>query len=258
LSSLAELAEEIEALLPVPPGGAKEDLGDCIVVDNGIPYPALRAAHQIRFGDDVVERREAVREWFRNRGREQFTWWIGASATPADLEHRLSELGAAPFVDEPLLASMALAKTPPAVEGIDIRLVESFEDFVRAREIAWDASSFTEEQRETARAVLRERWRFRQEAGDSALYLAFVDGRAVACGDVVFVPGAGFLCGAATLPEARGRGAFRALVRARWDEAVRRGAPALLVGAGKMSRPILERIGFQTLAEIRVLLDLSS
>jgi hypothetical protein len=60
------------------------------------------------------------------------------------------------------------------------------------------------------------------------------------------------------LPEARGRGAFRALVRARWDEAVRRGKPTLLVGAGKMSRPILERLGFATLAELHVLVDSAS
>jgi len=258
LSSLAELAEEIEARLPVPPGGAKEDFGDCVLVDNGIPYPALCAAHRIRFEDDVENRREAVREWFRGRGRPQFTWWVGASATPADVEARLRDLGAEPFADEPRLASMALSGPPPQVDGIEIRLVETFEDFARAREIAWEASGFTEEQRETGRAVLPERWRFRREAGDSALYLAFVDGRAAACGDVVFLPEAGFLCGAATLPEARGRGAFRALVRARWDEAVRRGTPTLLVGAGKMSRPILERIGFETLAEIRVLLDVSS
>ena len=258
MSSLAELAEEIEARLPVPPGGKKEDFGDCVLVDNGIPYPALCAAHRIRFEEDVASRREAVREWFRGRGRSQFTWWIGDSARPFDLEPRLRALGAEPFADEPLLASMALSVAPPQVDGIEIRLVETFDGFVRAREIAWDASGFTEEQRETGRAVLPERWRFRQEAGDSALYLAFVDGHAVACGDVVFLPEAGFLCGAATLPEARGRGAFRALVRARWDEAVRRGTPTLLVGAGKMSRPILERIGFETLAEIRVLLDVSS
>jgi GNAT superfamily N-acetyltransferase len=141
------------------------------------------------------------------------------------------------------------------VDGVEIRLVDTFEGFLQAREIAWDTSDFTEEQRATARAVLPERWAFRQSSDDSALYLAYVDGRAVATGDVVFLPEAGFLSGAATLPEARGRGAFRALVRARWDEAVRRGTPTLLVGAGRMSRPILERIGFTTLAELHVILD---
>ena len=52
------------------------------------------------------------------------------------------------------------------------------------------------------------------------------------------------LAGGSTREEMRGRGAYRALVRARWDAAVERGTPALTVGAESMSRPILERLGF--------------
>jgi predicted GNAT family N-acyltransferase len=48
-----------------------------------------------------------------------------------------------------------------------------------------------------------------------------------------------------TLPSARGRGAYRALIAARWDEAVARGTPALAVQAQETSRPILERCGFE-------------
>jgi hypothetical protein len=44
-------------------------------------------------------------------------------------------------------------------------------------------------------------------------------------------------------------------VRARWNEAVRRGTPALVTQAGKMSRPILERLGFLEVACIEILLD---
>ena len=57
------------------------------------------------------------------------------------------------------------------------------------------------------------------------------------------------------LAEARGKGAYRALVRARWDEAVDAGQPALVVHAGAMSRPILERLGFHAVSEQEVLLD---
>jgi len=57
------------------------------------------------------------------------------------------------------------------------------------------------------------------------------------------------------LAEARGRGAYRALVRARWDDAVAARQPALVVHAGAMSRPILERLGFHAVAEQEVLLD---
>jgi GNAT superfamily N-acetyltransferase len=89
-------------------------------------------------------------------------------------------------------------------------------------------------------------------------FLAYVNGEPVAAGDMVLLPFAGFLSGATTLPDYRGLGAFRALVRARWDEAVRRGTPALTVGAGQMSRPILERLGFTTVAEQHLLVDRSA
>jgi len=74
----------------------------------------------------------------------------------------------------------------------------------------------------------------------------------------VFLPFAGFLSGASTLRDFRGRGIYRALVRARWEEAVRRGTPALIIGAGSMSQPIVERIGFRAVAEQHLLLDRSS
>jgi predicted GNAT superfamily acetyltransferase len=54
---------------------------------------------------------------------------------------------------------------------------------------------------------------------------------------------------------ARGRGVYRALVRARWDVAVARGTPALVVQAGTMSQPILERLGFRTVCTIRLFVD---
>jgi hypothetical protein len=63
------------------------------------------------------------------------------------------------------------------------------------------------------------------------------------------------LVGGATMPEERGRGAYTALVRARWDAAAEAGTPALVVQAGAMSRPILERLGFRAVSEMRILLD---
>lgn len=214
------------------------------------------SVHRIRIRPETVDERiAAVRGWYRERGRERFTWWLGPSATPHDLEARLLAGGATPFPDEPVVTSMIATKPPPSVEGVEVRRVDRFEDFLIAREIGWETSGFTDEQREALRLVLPERWEQRLALGHSEAHLALVDGRPVACGDTIFLPFGAFLSGAATLEEARGRGAYRALVRARWEEAVRRGTPALIVGAGRMSRPILERLGFEAVAEIHLLLD---
>ncbi len=220
-------------------------------------YPPSGAAFRLRFdAARVDERIRAVRAWFREQGRERFTWWVGTSATPGDLEERLLGEGAEPWEDD-VIVSMLATEPPPPVEGVEVHRVERFEEFVLAREIAWGAAEFDEQQEHEFRESLPQRWEERRRADTGAEYLAYLDCEPVAAGEMVFLPFAGFLSGASTKADYRGRGAFRALVRARWEEAARRGTPALMVGAGRMSRPILERIGFRAVAEQHVLLDSS-
>ena len=67
-----------------------------------------------------------------------------------------------------------------------------------------------------------------------------------------------WLAGGVTLPAVRGRGIYRALVRARRDDAVRLGAGALIVIANvETSYPILERRGFRAAGRVRLLVDRS-
>ena len=213
-------------------------------------------AHRLRFAANGLEARiDAVRRWFGERGREQFTWWVGTSATPGDLEARLLDLGAYPYDDEPVITSMVATEPPPEVDGIEIRQVTTFEELATGREIGLATAELTEEQLVSARANSERSWAERQTSGLASMYLAYVDGEPVAFGDMIFLPFAAFLSGAATKPEHRGHGIYRALVRARWDVAVARGTPALVTQAGQMSRPILERLGFRTVCEIKGFLD---
>jgi predicted GNAT superfamily acetyltransferase len=65
-----------------------------------------------------------------------------------------------------------------------------------------------------------------------------------------------FLIAGSVLEWARGRGVYRALVRARWDDAVARGTPALVTEAlADTSYPILKRVGFVDVCTIRRLED---
>jgi hypothetical protein len=63
------------------------------------------------------------------------------------------------------------------------------------------------------------------------------------------------MIGGSVRVDRRGRGAYRALVRARWDAAVERDTPALTVSAGAMSGPVLDRLGFATIGQGDVLSD---
>jgi len=65
-----------------------------------------------------------------------------------------------------------------------------------------------------------------------------------------------YLIAGAVATWARGRGLYRALVRARWDFAVARGTPVLVTQADpQTSYPILKRIGFEDVCAIRRLED---
>jgi len=73
------------------------------------------------------------------------------------------------------------------------------------------------------------------------------DGRPVSVGWTRLQGSFAALYGGSTLKEHRGKGLYRALVASRLDEARRLGFAYGLTDAGPMSRPILEKLGFQKL-----------
>ena len=81
------------------------------------------------------------------------------------------------------------------------------------------------------------------------MYVAYVDHAPAACAWVRFPQKSAFasLWGGTTVPQLRGRGLYTALLLARIHEAQLRHYRYLTVDAGPMSRPILEKHGFQLL-----------
>jgi GNAT superfamily N-acetyltransferase len=82
-----------------------------------------------------------------------------------------------------------------------------------------------------------------------SIYVAYSDSTPAACAWVRFPKQSAFasLWGGTTVPHLRGRGLYTALLHARIHEAQRRHYRYLTVDAGPMSRPILEKHGFQLL-----------
>lgn len=205
--------------------------------------------------DEVPEAIHEIREEIARRGHREAIWRVGSSATPADLVDRLAAHGFVPSDqpgNEPHLTSMVLTEEPPRVDGVEARRIGSSAELKLAHAIT--SAAFGEEDDDLDWDV-----RFVSErAGHTPrLYLAFADGMAVGAASALVEADcpAVMLISGGVLAEARGRGAYRALVRARWDDAVAAGQPALVVHAGAMSRPILERLGFQAVAEQEVLRD---
>lgn len=170
------------------------------------------------------------------------------STDRADLADALRALGfhdPAPPIG-PTCTALALDHAPPPVDGIDVRRIETYDDFLAGLEI--EDAVFGYSRRSEAEAIYERR---RLRPGGE--WLAICAGRAVAYGSAVAGPLGLYLSGGGTLPQARGRGAYRALVRARWDHAVELGTPALVVHAQEASRPILEQLGFERVATIHEL-----
>jgi len=153
---------------------------------------------------------------------------------------------------EPAFTALATDREPARVEGIEIRRVETYDGFLAGLEIQLASGGYTEEGAARRRKEAPDAYaRRRQRPGGE--WLACLDGEAVAWAGAVAGTVGLFLDGGATLPAARGRGAYRALVRARWDYAVELGTPMLAVHAQERSRGILERCGFEVVCTMHEL-----
>ena len=202
---------------------------------------------------------ESVRRFIRTEAREKGVWFVPEAASPSDLAERLSALGMRPAdipgVEPRGAAMVAVTPMPPGPPDVVTRRVATFEEFLAAQMIT--ADSFARD--ETMRRAFEERaerlWPFQAASDSTATFVALIEGEVVASASASFGRSAVFLTGGGTRPDSRGRGAYTALTRARWDAAVEHGTPALTVTAGAMSRPILQRLGFSTVGWINCLVD---
>jgi hypothetical protein len=143
----------------------------------------------------------------------------------------------------PSFTALATEREPPPVDGVVVERVETYEQFLVGLEIELGAGGHSDDGAARRRAEAQETYA-RRRSRPGGEWLAYLDGVPVAWAGAIAGPRGLLLAGGVTVPAARGRGAYRALVRARWDDAVARGTPALVVHAQETSRPILERCGF--------------
>ncbi|MDX6513754.1 MAG: hypothetical protein QOE36_3258, partial [Gaiellaceae bacterium] len=223
----AELAENANSYTPVGPAEIRIETSRYILWIGPGKAPSWNVAQRLRLKAEEIEATvEEVHGLLRERDRDACTWEIGSSATPGDLRERLLALGMKPDAEPYAVAMLLDTEPPPVPPGIEVRPIETFEDYVAAREIQARAFGSTEEHAEEERERYKQAWaEFDPTRGQP--FVALLDGEVVAAATSSFTPWGVSLFGVATAPEARGRGAYRALVRARWDEAVRRGTPVL-------------------------------
>jgi GNAT superfamily N-acetyltransferase len=199
---------------------------------------------------------DATVDWARGecqrRGLERCEWWVGWSATPADLSQRLLDLGLVPDDEESTLTGMSIDAEPPEAAHVDVRRLETIEQHLAALEVSWDVWELPEEQRAIRREHERERF---VPDGNVHHFAAYEDERPVGFGRAIDMRRGVALMGGDVAPAARRRGVYRALVHARWEHAVARGTPLLVVQAGRMSAPVLTGLGFESHGTIRLFME---
>lgn len=248
-NELLELAEEPGLWLPGEPK---------LMVFRGegfafIAYGRSAWVHRLRLEEQQVEPTvNRIAAMLGLKGLPEATWWVGELSTPSGLADRLGELGLEPG-DPPEMVSFTIAEPPAGEPTVEVRRAETLEEMLAALEIDWASFEIPQEERELRRREAELAWPQLQADGRQSTYVAYEDGEPVGFGRAVFTPDAALLLGGATLPQARGKGVYTSIVHARWQEAVERGVPRIAVSAGPQSAPILERLGFEPIGQVRLL-----
>jgi hypothetical protein len=189
---------------------------------------------------------------------KHLVWWIDPDAQPPDLESRLERCGLRRPDDGGYEVHALVCTSEPEAgpESVSTRRVETIDDWLRAVEVMWDAHETPPERRERQRPHLADEFAAARRAGVPITFLAELDGRPAGIGRTIYADRGVLLVAGGVAAWARGRGVYRALVRARWDDAVARGTPALVTEAlPGTSYPILKRLGFCDVCTIRRLED---
>jgi GNAT superfamily N-acetyltransferase len=254
------MAEEPAFVLPdaTPPG---RELRRPAYILGFAPTPTQSVVAGIRTTAGELDAVIAeVRAEVRALGYTRTLWNVGPSCRPEGLAAALRSRGFYPATEppyEPEMTAMALVQPPPPPPaGVEARTVRDFDEYLETMRIAVRIMGEGDEEAEKGwLAAARPLWDEPVRNVAKLTQIAFIDGKAVGFGWAIACPGGLLMNGSGVLPEWRGRGAYRALVASRWQLAVSLGTPALAIQAGAMSRPILERCGFEALCRVEVLED---
>jgi hypothetical protein len=250
---LREFAETPARFIPSQPGTSVDKYVDervCIV--QGATWALISGVNTTEGLDDLIA---------EVRGRvpsdKEPQWNIGPSTRPENAYEELERRGfRVPRDGHPFGFALALTQEPDGPDDVEIHRVESFDDFKSARELGWDAFEEPDDRRAKNRARLAEDFEELTRTGVPVEFFATLDGKPAGVAAALPSERGVFLIGGATAAWARGRGLYRALVRARWDYAVELGTPALVTLAlPETSYPILKRLGFVEVCRIQRLED---
>ncbi len=257
--AVRELALHPFRELPSAPGFERIERDGYLLVLN--PFPSAQVVEPIDVTPEAVGTAvESARRTARERGKSLLAWWVGPERH--DLEEQLEAAGLV-HEDTPgfeaVENAMVLLEPPrvrAAASAVEVKQTETYEEFVAATQVTMDAFDFPEAMRAESIAEAPKRWEeYTAPTNPGRQFIASIDGRVVGAAFAVLGAAGVNLFGGSVLEEARGRGVYQSLIAARWEAAVARDTPALTVQAGRMSKPIVERLGFAEVGQAHIYVD---
>lgn len=205
---------------------------------------------------DVDDAIEEARELVRAEGKNRLVWWVEPAYEwlGPKLEQRGLLHEETPGFEK-VENAMALVEPPSGnmPEGVTTGMVETIDELADSDHVTVEAFNMGPEAKAEMDRDRAKRYAEYKTPGNSARqFIASLDGEIVGTAAAVLGEYGVNLFAAGVLPHARGRGVYRAMIRARWDLAVERGTPALTVQAGQLSRPVLESAGFSLIAAAKM------
>lgn len=191
--------------------------------------------------DEADARVAEVVEAHRERGAK-LRWVVGPASRPLDLGERLVAHGMRRDADSVgFWCPTGLHVPAPDDVAIETMTWMNTESLVRAFAAGWERDRRVHAQiREDMKLALA------GGAGDLCGFVAHVDDRLAGAAMLLGVPGSGLLLGAAVVPEYRGRGVYRALIRRRLEVLREAGVRlATIMAHPETSAPICERLGMR-------------
>jgi GNAT superfamily N-acetyltransferase len=192
-------------------------------------------------------------------------WTVDPETEPADFADHLARNGIHPdphgFDYAVMVLPVEAMIDGPAVAGLEIEdALADQATFRRAHAAAAEAFMAADPGDDPETVAMQERRRLNlRAAGHRRFLLATVNGEPAGAGGLgLFPPGGAAITGGSVRPKFRGLGVYRALVAARLEIARGAGVTGLAVWGGDMSRPILARLGFETVGWRRFYLDTST
>jgi GNAT superfamily N-acetyltransferase len=228
----------------VPPDAVHVDLGwlEFYVADGAATV--MRVAPGDMSAEELAGR---VLGELRSRRVAEAFWRVGPGFVPEGADWVLRDLGAG--VDRtidicayPLGGPLAGGPLPGAVTARPVLTRQDAADYERASAAAWGYRPPSEADIDRTFAALA-----------PGYFTGYWDKAPAGAGGYTLADDVARLWGAGVAPAFRGRGVYRALVRARLSQAAGQGATLALVHAEPTSSPILQRLGFGVYGQQHVL-----